>query len=220
MTATGPNFRTVVLDVDSTLSGIEGIDWLAARKGGDAAATVARLTERAMTGEVPLEDVYAERLAIVQPHADEIEALSRAYIEHIAPGAQEAVQSWLAAGLRVVLISGGIRSALSGLAAHLGVPEGDVHAVAILHDEQGMYARHHPSPLCVATGKRDILKGLDLPRPVLAVGDGITDLEMKEVADAFAAFTGFAARPSVTARADFAINSFDELSRLVNAPRN
>ncbi len=219
MSSARPNFRTVVLDVDSTLSGIEGIDWLAAQKGDEAAQTVARLTERAMTGEIPLENVYAERLAIVQPHADDIDSLSRAYVEAIAPGAREAVQSWLAVGVRVVIVSGGIRSALSRLAGHLGVPDSDVHAVAILHDQEGAYSGQQPSPLSVATGKRDILKSLDLPKPVLAVGDGSTDLEMKEIADAFAAFTGFAARPSVTARADFVVSSFEELSRLVGAPR-
>ena len=210
-----PNFRTVVLDVDSTLSGIEGIDWLAARKGGDAAQTVARLTERAMTGEMQLEDVYAERLSLVQPSASDVDALSHAYVEKIAPGARDAVQSWLAAGVRVIIVSGGIRSALARLAQHLGIAEADVHAVAITHHEGGGYASHSPSPLSVATGKRDILTSLDLPRPVLAVGDGSTDLEMKEVADAFVAFTGFAARPSVTARADFVVSSFEELSRLV-----
>ena len=36
-----PGFRTIVLDVDSTLCGIEGIDWLAARRGHAIAERVA-----------------------------------------------------------------------------------------------------------------------------------------------------------------------------------
>jgi phosphoserine phosphatase len=212
-----PNFRTVVLDVDSTLSGIEGIDWLAARKGPDEAQRVAALTERAMAGEIRLEDVYAERLSIVKPRAEDVAALSEAYVENIAPGAREVVRSWLAEGIKVVIVSGGIRGALLRLAEHLGVPGDDVHAVAILHDAGGIYEGHDPSPLAVATGKREILERLELPRPVLAVGDGSTDLEMKQVADAFAAFTGFAARPNVTARADYVVTTFDELSALVAA---
>jgi phosphoserine phosphatase len=211
------NFRTVVLDVDSTLSGIEGIDWLAARRGPEEAKLVSRLTDSAMTGEIPLENVYAERLRVVSPRAADITALSAAYVENVAPGALDAVKRWLRAGVRVVIISGGIRSALSGLQQHLGVPDEDVHAVAILHDDQGAFASHHPSPLSVATGKREVLAGLDLPRPMLAVGDGSTDLEMKQVADAFAAFTGFAVRGNVTARADFVVTSFAELEKLVAA---
>ena len=43
-------YRALVLDVDSTVSGIEGIDWLAARRGPDVAQRVLELTRRAMDG--------------------------------------------------------------------------------------------------------------------------------------------------------------------------
>ena len=36
-------FASVVLDVDSTLCGVEGIDWLAARRGAEAGALIAKL---------------------------------------------------------------------------------------------------------------------------------------------------------------------------------
>ncbi|HEX7918943.1 MAG TPA: hypothetical protein VF454_06025, partial [Gemmatimonadales bacterium] len=58
-------FRTVVLDVDSTLTGIEGIDWLAARRDPGTAAQIAALTGRAMNGEVPIESLYGRRLDLV-----------------------------------------------------------------------------------------------------------------------------------------------------------
>ena len=41
-------FASVVLDVDSTLCGIEGIDFLAARRGPDVGERIAELTDRAM----------------------------------------------------------------------------------------------------------------------------------------------------------------------------
>ena len=212
----GPNFRSVVIDVDSTLSAIEGIDWLAARKGSEVAATVAGHTARAMTGEIALEEVYAQRIGLVAPGAADIDALARAYIENIAPGAKEAVSAWVAAKVRVIMVSGGIRQALLPLAEYVGVPEADVYAVAVHQSPDGNYASFDTaSPLAVATGKRDVVAALNLPRPVLSVGDGATDIEMKAVTDAFAAFTGFAVRPLVTARADYVVASFEELSRLV-----
>lgn len=205
-----------MLDVDSTLSGIEGIDWLAARKGAEVAAIVAEQTARAMTGEIPLEDVYAARIEVVAPGAADVADLARAYIGNIAPGARDAVAAWVASGVRVVMVSGGIREALLPLASLLAVPEADVHAVTVQHDAAGAYLSFdRTSPLAVATGKRDIVAGLSLPAPILSVGDGSTDLEMKAVTDAFAAFTGFAVRPLVTARADYVVASFDELARLV-----
>jgi len=47
-----------------------------------------------------------------------------------------------------------------------------------------------------------VLAGLDVARPALAVGDGVTDLEMRPQVDAFVAFTGFVRRPPVVAGAD------------------
>ena len=52
-------------------------------------------------------------------------------------------------------------------------------------------------------------------RPQVAVGDGITDLAARPAADAFAAYTGFAYRPSVVRGADHELSSFDQLLRLV-----
>ena len=79
-------FSSVVLDVDSTLSAIEGIDWLAARRGPAVERLVAELTDRAMRGEIALDAVYGERLALVRPTRAEIDALAEAYVATMAPG--------------------------------------------------------------------------------------------------------------------------------------
>src|SRR5450756_814401 len=60
-------FNSVVFDVDSTLSGIEGIDWLAALRGADVEAWSAELPARALKGELPIEAVYGERMHAVKP---------------------------------------------------------------------------------------------------------------------------------------------------------
>jgi hypothetical protein len=73
------------------------------------------------------------------------------------------------------------------------------------------------SPLTTTSGKATVVQRLYLPRPLLAVGDGMTDLAARPSADAFAAFTGFAFRPAVVRAADHEISHFDELFRLVMA---
>src|SRR5438874_11021125 len=89
--ATQPVFANVVLDVDSTLCGVEGIDWLAQRRGAEIAAKTASLTERAMNGEIALEDVYGERLALIRPSLRDIAALSKEYRRTLAPDAPKAI---------------------------------------------------------------------------------------------------------------------------------
>jgi len=197
-----PRFRSVVFDADSTLAGIEGVDWLARARGGDVARDVAALTRRAMDGELPLEEVYALRLERIAPTGAELAALGEAYVEAAAPGAQASLAALRTAGVTLYIVSGGIRQALLPLARHLGVDEGRVHAVPLRLDEEGAYLGVAPSPLARSGGKATVLAGLGLARPALAVGDGITDLEMRPRVDVFVAFTGFVRRAPVVAGAD------------------
>src|SRR4029079_6638300 len=97
--------KSVVLDVDSTLCGIEGIDWLASLRGEEIANQVAHQTNIAMQGEFPIEDLYGNRMKLVSPTRDELKALTDAYRDAIAPGAKEAIAKWRSAGVHVVLIS-------------------------------------------------------------------------------------------------------------------
>ena len=119
MSETG--FASVVLDVDSTLCGVEGIDWLAARRGAEAGARIAELTDRAMNGELALDQVYGERLGVVRPSSDDLDALAAEYVRTLAPGASAAITSMHASGRRIVLVSGGIRNAILPLARQLGI---------------------------------------------------------------------------------------------------
>lgn len=211
-------FASVILDVDSTLCGIEGIDWLAERRGESTGTRVVELTDRAMRGDIALDAVYGERLALVHPSRDAVAALADAYIASIAPQAAYALLRLRAAGKRVVLVSGGVREAILPVAERLGIPSRDVRAVSIRFDADGGYAGFDTmSPLTTATGKRNVAESLALPRRILAVGDGATDLAMRPAVDAFAAYTGFVRREAVVNSADFDLASFDQLMELVLA---
>jgi phosphoserine phosphatase len=214
---TEQGFASVVLDVDSTLCGIEGIDWLAKRRGAELGASVAALTDRAMRGELPLDSLYGERLALVQPTRDEIDALGAAYVEALAPGAARAVHRLRETKRRVVLVSGGIREAILPVAATLGLSAEDVRAVSLRFAADGSYTGFEDSPLTTDTGKRTIVEAMRLPRPILAVGDGNTDLAMRPAVDLFAAFVLFIRREPVVAGADRTLDSFDHLLELALA---
>lgn len=211
-----PRFASVVLDVDSTLCALEGIDWLARRGGPDVAAEIARLTERAMDGAVALDAVYGERLAVVRPTVHDVAELALAYERALVPESREVVAALREAGVRVVLVSGGLRDAIVPLARALGIADDDVHAVRLRFDANGAYAGFDErSPLTTDDGKRTIIAALALPRPTLAVGDGATDAAARPAVDAFAAFTGVVRREPVVAAADMVLSSCAELRALV-----
>ena len=195
-------FRTVVFDCDSTLSTIEGIEELAR----EHRAEVEALTEEAMRGSIPLEQVYGRRLELVRPPRGRVLALGQRYIETLVPDAIETVAALREEGVHVRVISGGLRPAVLAVARRLGIDDDGVAAVDIHFDENGSYAGfEETSPLATSGGKRRVLEAWQLARPVLMVGDGATDLEARPAVDSFAAFAGVVYRASVVAAADYVI---------------
>jgi phosphoserine phosphatase len=196
-----PRFGSVIFDCDSTLSAIEGIEELAHAHREE----VARLTEAAMRGEIPLEDVYGRRLALVRPTRDEVDALGERYVRTLVTDARETIAALLAESIEVRVMSGGIRQAVVTLARALGLTERAVAAVEVHFDESGQYAGFDErSPLTRSGGKRIVLERWlpELPRPIMLVGDGATDLEARPPADRFVAFAGVVERPVVIDAAD------------------
>ncbi len=198
------------------MSGVEGIDWLASRRGAEVEAWSGSLTARAMEGLIPIEAVYGERMAIVKPSLSEIRELGAVYIDRVAPGAREVLAEFREHGVELVLVSGGLREAILPLAKELGIGEGRVHAVSVFFASDGEYTGFDERSLMTRqNGKRATVKEMALKGPVLAVGDGMTDCEIRPVVDGFAAFTGFMKREPVVERADYVIDNFDQLRALV-----
>ncbi len=210
-------FKTVILDADSTLSSLEGIDWLAALRGPELEQRVKEQTDASMRGDIRIDAVYGARLSVVAPTAAELDALGVAYCATVEPDAARVIAAGQARGMRFIIVSGGLRRSLLPLGAMLGLPPEDVHAVEVWHDATGAYTGYDAaSPLGKDGGKPTVVRGLkDLASPVLAVGDGQTDAALHEVVDAFWAYVGFVERPSVAARGDRVVRSFRELGTLL-----
>ena len=201
-----PRFATVLFDCESTLSTIEGVEELAAAHH----AEIVTLTETAMRGEVPLEDVYAKRLELVRPTRNQVVALGRRYIETLVPDAREVCAALSGAGIEIGIISGGLRPAVLDLARALGIRDDAVAAVDIHFDEEDRYAGFDTaSPLARSGGKCQVIGQWNptLPHPIMLVGDGATDLEAAPVVDLLVAFAGVIERPNVVAAAHVVVPS-------------
>jgi phosphoserine phosphatase len=197
---------TVVFDCDSTLSSIEGIERLA----GEHAPAIERMTRDAMDGHIPLEEVYGRRLELIRPTRARVDALGDEYIASLVPDAREVVAALRGEGIEVRVLSGGLRPPVVRVAAALGIESRAVAAVAIDFDEQGEYlAFDHASPLARSGGKTELLEvwRSELTRPIMLVGDGMTDLEARPVVDVFVAFAGVVARPPVVTAADLVVRA-------------
>ena len=210
-------FQRVIFDCDSTLTTVEGIDELATLKG--QTAHIAELTNRAMDGLVPLEDVYAARLELLQPTRAELNRVGRIYRRTLVRQAAGTVAALQAAGVEVFIVSGGLKAAVIDLARFLKIPVGNVFAVEVEMDPfQGQwwdYVRHRytgnpderylafaPTPLAESNGKISVVRMLSLGTRTMMVGDGSTDLATVGTANLFAGFGGVVRRQAVADGAD------------------
>ena len=69
---------------------------------------MAELTRRAMEGELSLEQVFAERLRLLQPTRADLEEIARLYCAHLVPDARAVIAALRAMGCRMCIVSGGL----------------------------------------------------------------------------------------------------------------
>ncbi|HRF46090.1 MAG TPA: HAD-IB family phosphatase [Anaerolineales bacterium] len=211
-------YGVVIFDCDSTLSTVEGIDELARWAGKEV--EVAALTDRAMNGELPLEQVYGRRLDLINATRENVERLAQLYRDTVVTDAREVIAALQAEGRQVYIVSGGLAKGVRDFGVWLGMPEDRIFAVELEYNQLAgnwwetwrhpagrnlneQVLAHDGGPLTIGRGKAEIirrLRGAARERAML-IGDGGSDLEASEAVDLFVGFGGVVARPKVAAAA-------------------
>jgi phosphoserine phosphatase len=209
--------KLLLLDCDSTLSSIEGIDELGRLRGPETFKAVEDMTNAAMDGGTPMEAIFAKRLDIIKPTAAELAAIGAKYIATVEPTAVASLAQLRAAGWQIAIVSGGFTQAIRPLAEFLGIDR--VEAVVLKFHADGTYAGFDDScPTCKTKGKNVVARRLRAEYQaghVVMVGDGASDLEVKGDADLVVGFGRYVQRPKVVAGADKFVHSLAELVGVV-----
>src|SRR3954467_3972670 len=194
--------RLIVMDVDSTLIQGEVIELLAAHAGHRE--EIARVTDRAMRGELDFEESLRERVALLAgiPAA----ALDTVYDELVlAPGARTLVRILRRLGYRFALVSGGFTQITDRLSEDLGIHYARANQLEIV---DGRLTGRIVGPVVDRAGKAEALRyfaeqvGVPLESGV-AIGDGANDLDMLEIAGLGIAYN---AKALVQEAADTTVN--------------
>jgi len=202
------DFKLIAFDMDSTLINIECVDEIADAAGRKA--EVAAITEAAMRGEITdYKDSLRQRVALLKgvsvASMDEVYRLRL----KLNPGAAELVHACRAAGMKVLLVSGGFTFFTDRIRDELGI---DYTRSNVLGIENGLLTGElvdQPwGDICDGDEKRKMLLetcallGIK-PQQAIAMGDGANDLPMMGAAGLSVAYH---AKPKVREQAMVAIN--------------
>ncbi|MEP6790107.1 MAG: phosphoserine phosphatase SerB [Ramlibacter sp.] len=218
------DFRLIAFDMDSTLINIECVDEIAAAAGRKE--EVAAITEAAMRGEITdYKDSLRRRVALLRGVT--VADMEEVYVQRLAlnPGAAELVAACKAAGLKVLLVSGGFTFFTDRIRDLLKI---DFTRSNVLEIESGPncgqltgHMVNQPwGDICDGAEKRRMLLetctqlGISA-KQAIAMGDGANDLPMMGVAGLSVAYH---AKPKVREQAMVAINS-GGLDRLLEVLR-
>ncbi len=216
------SFDLIFFDCDSTLSTIEGIDELARLKGKEL--RVGLLTQKAMDGELDLQEVYGKRLQAIKPTRGQLKAIEELYYETIVPDVQAVLDALRFLEKQVFIISGGLAEPVRGFGQRLGIAADHIRAVELEYNElSGDWWRYHEpqtqhrqtyldyneGPLTVSSGKPEIIEALARGHHGrrLMVGDGSSDLATRSVVDLFVGFGGVVTREKVLRDSDVFVHS-------------
>jgi phosphoserine phosphatase len=214
------DFRLIAFDMDSTLINIECVDEIADAAGRKS--EVAAITEAAMRGEITdYKDSLRRRVALLQ-------GVTVAHMQQVLderlqlnPGAANLVKACQAAGLKVLLVSGGFTFFTDHVRDVLGIDWTRSNVLEVANGVlTGRMVDQPWGDICDGEEKRKTLLATcaDLgisPSQAIAMGDGANDLPMMGVAGLSVAYH---AKPAVRAQAMVAINS-GGLDRLLDVVR-
>ena len=214
------DFKLIAFDMDSTLINIECVDEIADAAGRKA--EVAAITEAAMRGEITdYKDSLRRRVALLKG-VTEVH-MQQVYDQRLQlnPGAQALVQACKAAGLKVLLVSGGFTFFTDRIRDRLGI---DFARSNVLEVQDGVLTgRMVDQPwgdICDGNEKRRTLLEVATllgiaPAQCIAMGDGANDLPMMGVAGLSVAYH---AKPAVREQAMVSIEQ-GGLDRLLEVLR-
>ena len=207
------DFKLIAFDMDSTLINIECIDEIADAAGRKA--EVAAITEAAMRGEMTdFKDSLRRRLALLEGVS--VASMEAVYAERlqINPGAKELVDTCKAAGLKVLLVSGGFTFFADRVQETLGIDDVRANVLEVKDGKlTGKLVMQPWGEICDGEEKRRTVLSMctelgTTPRQAIAMGDGANDLPMMQLcADAGGLSVAYHAKPKVRTQAMVAINS-------------
>ena len=198
--------KALIADMDSTMIEQECIDELAAEAG--LKDRIAKITARAMNGEIPFEPALKERVALLKGLP--VSIIERVIENRITltSGGRQLVATMNANGAHTALVSGGFSHFTNHVARLLGFAENRAN---VLIEHENKLTGEVVRPILGRQAKVDVLNEIAAAHSLdnsefMAVGDGANDLGMLGAAGCGVALH---AKPVVAQQAEIRIDHGD-----------
>jgi phosphoserine phosphatase len=200
-------FDFVCFDLDSTLVTIEGLDWLAEKKG--KALLIKELTKQSMEGRINLEDAMKKKIKILSLSYKDLEELGEHYCSCITEGVEVTIQALKSLGKSIWIVTGNFYPAVIPIANILGIPQKHIVANTVRVSTNNKFVSiNMNNPLLRNQGKLEVVNSIinTQKKKIAFVGDSIADMEVSQGVDLFIGFGGVVEREIVRRNAQIYIN--------------
>lgn len=220
--------KFLIVDFDSTFVQVEALDELAAIALADhedsemIVERIRQITSQGMDGKLSLSESLGSRIKLLQANKKHIETLISVLKDKITPSFKRNKAFFEQFADNIYIVSSGFKEYIEPVVTEFGIKSSHIFANTFTYDDNGnIKGLDANNLLCQDQGKVMVVNMLGIRGEIWAVGDGITDYEIRKynAASKFYAFTENVERPAVTAHADVVIKSFDEFLYMHDFPR-
>ena len=211
----------LIIDFDSTFIQDETLDEIANLVADDnQKKEIKNITNQAMEGKIDFGQALRKRVEMLKIHKNDIDNIIKILEKRISLSFVKNKNKLRSISERIYIVSGGFKEIIIPIVSDYGISKSNVYANEFIYDDKdyitGINAK---SPMSFSDGKIRALKEINFTTDTFVIGDGSTDLEMKNVNGirAFICFTENIVRKSVSEKADYVASNLDEVFQIIEA---
>lgn len=215
-----------LFDFDSTFTQVEALDILAeiSLSGTNKQKQLNKITEltnKGMSGDLSFSESLNERMKILSGSKDDLALLIKKLKTKISTSIQQHNDFFKINKNNIYIISSGFKDFIVPVVEDYHISANHVFANSFIWKNGTINGFDTSNILSQNGGKPKLVKTLNFNKPVVVIGDGYTDYEIRKagLAERFIAYTENVYRPTVAQSADFVATNFNDFLTYISNDR-
>ena len=214
----------LIIDFDSTFVKLEALEELAEISLASnpakekILAEIKKITDLGMEGKITFPESLKRRFKLLSATKHHLEQLIKKIENNISDSVTRNRDFFIENGKNIYIITGGFKECIAPVTRNFGIREENILANEfVFDDEKNIIGFDEANLLTQEKGKMKQVKALGLARPIIVIGDGWSDYQIKEagVADKFIAFSENIQRENVIEKADAVAKNFENVIMII-----